>query len=71
MADHQSPQEQGAAGANAAWSAVGYLMSGIGIWGFAGWLLDRWLGWPHIGLMVGLIGGGALGIYLTVKRLGA
>jgi ATP synthase protein I len=46
-------------------------MSGIGIWGFAGWLLDRWLGWPHIGLMVGLIGGGALGIYLTVKRLGA
>ncbi len=36
-----------------------------------GWLLDKWLGLPHIGLMIGLVGGAALAIYLIVKRLGA
>jgi ATP synthase protein I len=71
MSDDQSPQQQGAAGANAGYAALGYLVSGIGFWGFIGWLLDRWLGLPHIGLMVGLVGGAALAIYLIVKRLGA
>jgi ATP synthase protein I len=71
MADDQTPQQQGAAGANAGYAALGYLMSGIGIWGFLGWLLDRWLGLPHIGLIVGLVVGTALAIYLIVKRLGA
>jgi ATP synthase protein I len=34
-------------------------------------LLDRWLGMPHIGLILGLVVGTALAIYLIVKRLGA
>lgn len=71
MSDDQSPRRQGAEGANAGYAALGYLMSGIGIWGFLGWLLDRWLGLPHIGLMLGLVAGTALAIYLIVKRLGA
>jgi ATP synthase protein I len=42
------------------------------VWGGAGWLVDRWLGLPmSAGLLVGLIGGGAAGVYLIVKRLGA
>jgi ATP synthase protein I len=71
MSDDQSSQQQGAAGVNAGYAALGYLMSGIGIWGFLGWLLDRWLGLPHIGLIVGMVVGVALAIYLIVKRLGA
>ncbi|NJC73357.1 AtpZ/AtpI family protein [Planosporangium thailandense] len=71
MSDDQSPRRQGAEGANAGYAALGYLMSGIGLWGFLGWLLDRWLGLPHIGLMLGLVVGTALAVYLIVKRLGA
>jgi ATP synthase protein I len=71
MADDKSPQRQAAAGANAAYTALGYLIAGIGIWGFLGWLLDGWLGLPHIGLVVGMVVGTALAIYLIVKRLGA
>jgi hypothetical protein len=29
---------------NALWSIVGYLLSGLIIWGGIGWGLDRWLG---------------------------
>jgi ATP synthase protein I len=71
MSDDQSPQQQGAAGANAGYAALGYLMGGIGVWGFLGWLLDSWLGLPHIGLILGLVVGTAAAIYLIVKRLGA
>ncbi|GAA1813897.1 hypothetical protein HC028_06995 [Planosporangium flavigriseum] len=71
MSDDQSPQRQGAAGANAGYTALGYLMGGIAVWGFLGWLLDSWLGLPHIGLILGLVVGTAAAIYLIVKRLGA
>ena len=41
------------------------------VWGGIGWLVDRWLDLPRVGLLIGLIGGGAAGVYLIVKRLGA
>jgi ATP synthase protein I len=58
-------------GADAGWAALGYLLGGMIIWGGVGWLVDRWLDLPHVGLLVGLIGGGTAGVYLIVKRLGA
>ncbi len=59
-------------GVDAGWTAVGYLLGGMIVWGGAGWLADRWLDLPyHVGLLIGLIGGGAAGVYLIVKRLGA
>jgi ATP synthase protein I len=59
-------------GADAGWTAVGYLLGGMIVWGGAGWLVDRWLDLSFpAGLLVGLIGGGAAGVYLIVKRLGA
>lgn len=51
---------------------MGYLIAGIGVWGFVGWLVDRWLGLPvGIGLTAGMIIGMAGAIYLIVRRLGA
>ncbi|WP_033340182.1 AtpZ/AtpI family protein [Catenuloplanes japonicus] len=73
MADDPSPNKppEPESGADAGWSAVGYLLGGMIIWGGAGWLVDRWLGLPDVGLLIGLIGGTIAGVYLIVKRLGA
>jgi F0F1-type ATP synthase assembly protein I len=51
------------------WAAVGYLTAGIGVWGFFGWLADRWLGLPGYGLMIGMLVGASAAIYLIVKRM--
>jgi ATP synthase protein I len=50
---------------------VSYLLSGMLVWGFFGWLVDRWLATDGIGMGIGAVIGAALGCYLTVKRLGA
>ncbi len=69
MADDQPPKRPHAEGADAGWAAIGYLLGGMFVWGGVGWLIDKWLGLPNVGLLIGLIGGAAAGVYLTVKRL--
>ena len=69
MADDQPPKRPHAEGADAGWAAIGYLLGGMFVWGGVGWLIDKWLGLPNVGLLIGLIGGSAAGVYLTVKRL--
>lgn len=69
--DHEPKPPEPPQGADAGWSAVGYLLGGMIVWGGLGSLIDRWLSLPHVGLLIGLIGGGAAGVYLIVKRLGA
>ncbi|GAB3871293.1 AtpZ/AtpI family protein [Dactylosporangium cerinum] len=71
MADNQTPKQSGAGGANEGWAAVGYLISGIAVWGFVGWLIDEWLNAGGIITAIGCVLGAAGGIYLVVKRLGA
>lgn len=74
MADDQPPRrpsDDASSGANAGWTAVGYLISGIAFWGFVGWLVDRWLHTGGITTAVGCVLGAAGGIYLVVKKLGA
>ena len=44
---------------NALWSIVGYLLSGLLIWGGIGWGLDRWLGTTYLVLVGMLLGAGA------------
>jgi ATP synthase protein I len=56
-------------GADLGWSVVGYLLSGILVWGFVGWLVDRWLGLSGYGTMAGILLGGAAGVYLVIKRM--
>ncbi|WP_157339868.1 MULTISPECIES: AtpZ/AtpI family protein [Nocardioides] len=49
------------------WHAFGYIVSGVAIYGFLGWLIDRWLGTDFI-VAIGIIVGAGLGIYLTFSR---
>ena len=54
---------------NAAWSIVGYLLSGLLFWGGVGWGLDTWLGTSFL-LLTGLLVGAGSGIYLVWLRFG-
>jgi F0F1-type ATP synthase assembly protein I len=51
------------------WQAVSYLLSGVLVYGLAGWGLDRWLGTTWI-VAVGIIVGAGLGIWMTWLRSG-
>ena len=63
------PEDDGRDFASAAWSVPGYLLSGILIWGGAGWLLSRWTGWV-VFTPIGLILGVGLAIYLVYVKYG-
>lgn len=49
---------------------MSYLVAGIGVWGFIGWLVDRWLGADGLATAVGVLAGGAGAIYLIIRRSG-
>jgi len=71
MTDGQPPKHSGeASGANLGWTVVGYLLSGMAVWGFLGWLVDKWLQWDGIATAIGIIVGMAGAIYLIVRKLG-
>jgi len=53
----------------AAWSIVGYLLSGLLFWGGVGWALDHWLK-THLFLLGGLLLGVSASIYLIWLRIG-
>lgn len=54
---------------NAAWSIPSYLLSGMAVYGGAGWLLDRWLGTSAL-LPIGILVGLGLALYLVYHRYG-
>ena len=54
---------------NAAWSIIGYLLSGLLFWGAVGWALDKWLGTTFL-LLTGVLVGAGSGIYLVWLRFG-
>jgi len=64
------PNGQGA-GANVGWTALSYLIGGMAVWGFIGWLIDRWVHTGGVITGIGIVIGCAGGIYLVVQRLGA
>lgn len=69
MTGSAKPPAGGAGGPGDAWSVMGYLLSGMIIWGGAGWLLDRWLGTTFL-VLIGLLVGGAAALYLIYVRYG-
>lgn len=67
---HDSPAEQPSPRPQVdPWQAFSYLLTGVGLYGFLGWLADRWLGTSFL-VVIGILLGAVLGLYLTVKRLG-
>lgn len=49
------------------WHAFGYLVSGVAIYGFLGWLADRLLGTGFL-VAIGILVGAGLGLYMTFAR---
>jgi len=71
--DHppQGPHRPGPPpGAGQGWAAVSYLIAGIVVWGFVGWLVDRHFHTSGVATAIGSLVGAAGGIYLVVRRLG-
>jgi ATP synthase protein I len=64
----QTPEPQRKSGDP--WHAVGYLVTGVAMYGLVGWLLDQWLDTSFL-LPVGIVLGAALGVYLTWVRFRA
>ena len=52
------------------WHAYGYIVSGVFLYGFLGWLADRWLGTSFLVAICILVGAG-FGIYMTIARFDA
>lgn len=59
----------GGSGAETGYAVIGTLISGMAVWGGAGWLLDQWLD-TRVFFPVGIILGMALAIYVVVLRFG-
>lgn len=64
------PGDESGSGAGQGWTAIAYLITGIAVWGFIGWLVDRWLDTGGVATGIGAVVGAAGGVYLTVRRLG-
>jgi hypothetical protein len=70
MSEHDRPSvEDDRAFADALWSVPSYLLSGMAIWGGAGWLLTRWTGLALF-FPIGLLLGVGLAIYLVYVKYG-
>ncbi len=52
------------------WAVTGTLLSGMAVWGGAGWLIDQWLD-IRVFFPVGIILGMAVAIYVVVVKYGA
>ena len=57
-------------GAETGYAVIGTLISGMAVWGGAGWLLDRWLD-TKVFVPVGIILGMAVAIYVVVVKYGS
>jgi ATP synthase protein I len=74
MADDRTPPrldpDDGTPGAGQGWTAVSYLITGILVWGFIGWLVDQRFETGGIATAIGSVVGAAGGVYLIARRLG-
>jgi ATP synthase protein I len=58
-----------ASGASVGWAVFGTLLSGVVVWTFFGWLLDRWLHTSFLMPIGALVGIGAA-VYLVYVKFG-
>ena len=52
------------------WTILSYMIGGMALYGFVGWLAGRWTGWPvlfPIGMLAGLPGAIALVIFRVTR----
>jgi F0F1-type ATP synthase assembly protein I len=70
----QSPQrerndDETGSGASKGWAAISYLIGGMAVWGFVGWLVDRWTHMDGIATAIGIVLGAAGGVFLVARRM--
>jgi ATP synthase protein I len=53
------------------WAITGYLISGMAVYGGAGWGIDHWAGTSDVFAPIGIIFGLVCGLYLTFRRVAA
>ncbi|MGS2617993.1 AtpZ/AtpI family protein [Micromonospora sp. LZ34] len=75
MAGDQTPRPSGdrddvPSGAGQGWTALSYLIAGMLVWGFIGWLVDQWLDSGGVATGIGVVLGMAGGIVLVIRKLG-
>jgi len=63
--------DDAASGTNKGYYALSYLIGGIVVWGFVGWLIDRYAHTGGIATAIGVVIGAAGGVYLLVRRMGS
>ena len=63
-------QDDAWSGLGTGWAIVSTLIAGMLAWGFVGWLLDRVFGTNHVLLAIGIVLGGACGVYIVYLRYG-
>lgn len=51
------------------WSAFGYIVAGVAVYGIVGWALGLWLG-TRLLIPVGIMVGATLGCYMVFARYG-
>ena len=57
-------------GMNLGMRVLSYLISGVGFYGFLGWLGDHFLHTSFL-LPIGIVAGAALGCYVIIRRFGS
>ena len=57
-------------GMNLGMRVLSYLISGVGFYGFLGWLGDHFLGTGFL-LPIGIVLGAGLGCYVIIRRFGS
>jgi F0F1-type ATP synthase assembly protein I len=69
---HDAPRSQHLVkleGMNEGMRVLSYLISGVMMYGFLGWLGDRFLGTSFL-LPIGIVAGAALGCFVIIRRFG-
>jgi ATP synthase protein I len=67
---HRRDRGSGWQGMGTGWAITSTLIAGMLVWGLIGYLVDRLTGANRIFTGIGIIVGGALGVYLVYARYG-
>lgn len=54
---------------NQGMTALAYLIAGVGVYGFLGWLIDHFVG-THLFIAIGIVLGAACAVFMIIKRFG-
>jgi ATP synthase protein I len=63
-------QDDAWSGLGVGWAIISTLMGGMLAWGLVGWLIDTLAGTGHVFFGIGVVLGGAGGVYIVYLRYG-